>query len=180
MSLKIGDRKNLSDSGGKGFTLIELLVVISIIGVLSTIAMTSLNGARKKARDAKRLQDLKQVQYALEQQYAQAGAYPIGTFFSVWDRNYSHATNYWSTGNPPANLTFYNALVVTGHMESLPLDPVNRETGTVSYLGDGPPTDTGYIYWSDNGQRYILGTNLEAGGGASATRGNYQFQGGNW
>lgn len=35
-----------------GFTLIELLVVIAIIGILSTIAMTSLNGARKKAYDA--------------------------------------------------------------------------------------------------------------------------------
>jgi type IV pilus assembly protein PilA len=36
----------------KGFTLIELLVVIAIIGILSTIAMTSLTGARKKANDA--------------------------------------------------------------------------------------------------------------------------------
>jgi len=36
----------------KGFTLIELLVVIAIIGILSTIAMTSLNGARRKAADA--------------------------------------------------------------------------------------------------------------------------------
>lgn len=36
----------------KGFTLIELLVVIAIIGILSTIAMTSLNGAKKKASDA--------------------------------------------------------------------------------------------------------------------------------
>lgn len=35
-----------------GFTLVELLVVISIIGVLSTIAITSLNGARLKAKDA--------------------------------------------------------------------------------------------------------------------------------
>lgn len=31
----------------KGFTLIELLVVIAIIGILSTVAMTSLNSARK-------------------------------------------------------------------------------------------------------------------------------------
>lgn len=39
-------------NNSKGFTLIELLVVIAIIGILSTIAMTSLSGARKKAKDA--------------------------------------------------------------------------------------------------------------------------------
>ncbi len=37
-------------SGKDGFTLIELLVVISIIGVLSVVAMTSMNGARDKAK----------------------------------------------------------------------------------------------------------------------------------
>jgi len=35
-----------------GFTLIELLVVIAIIGVLSTIALTSMNESRRKASDA--------------------------------------------------------------------------------------------------------------------------------
>lgn len=35
-----------------GFTLIELLVVISIIGLLSTIALVSLNGARRKTKEA--------------------------------------------------------------------------------------------------------------------------------
>lgn len=50
----------------QGFTLIELLVVIAIIGLLSTLAVVSLNGARSKARDARRLSDLRAVQSSLE------------------------------------------------------------------------------------------------------------------
>ena len=53
----------------KGFTLIELLVVITIIGLLATIVLVSLNTARSKARDARRLADLRQVALALEFYY---------------------------------------------------------------------------------------------------------------
>lgn len=65
----------------KGFTLIELLVVIAIIGLLSSIILASLNGARKKGRDARRLADLKQLQVALELYYGDqaAPAYPVAT-----------------------------------------------------------------------------------------------------
>ena len=60
----------------KGFTLIELLVVIAIIGLLSTLAVVSLNSARSKARDARRTSDIRQVQTALDMYYNDAGVYP--------------------------------------------------------------------------------------------------------
>lgn len=50
----------------KGFTLVELLVVISIIGLLSTLAVVSLSAARNRARDAKRLADMSSIRSALE------------------------------------------------------------------------------------------------------------------
>jgi prepilin-type N-terminal cleavage/methylation domain-containing protein len=63
--------------GTRGFTLIELLVVIAIIGILSSVVLASLNGARKKGRDARRISDLKQVQLALEMYYdANSSEYP--------------------------------------------------------------------------------------------------------
>lgn len=59
----------------RGFTLIELLVVISIIGLLSSIVLTSVNSARKKARDARRIADAKQIQIALGLFYDKYGHY---------------------------------------------------------------------------------------------------------
>ncbi|MFA5021899.1 MAG: type II secretion system protein [Patescibacteria group bacterium] len=60
----------------QGFTLIELLVVIAIIGLLSTLAVVSLNSARQKARDAKRVADIKQIQTALELYFNDNNSYP--------------------------------------------------------------------------------------------------------
>jgi len=64
-------------SPNRGFTLIELLVVIAIIGILSSVILASLNGARKKGRDARRVSDVKQIQLALEMWYdANGSEYP--------------------------------------------------------------------------------------------------------
>jgi len=67
----------MKDNKKRGFTLIELLVVISIIGLLSTISVVALNGARKKGRDAKRIGDIKQIQTALELYFNDNYAYPV-------------------------------------------------------------------------------------------------------
>ena len=59
-----------------GFTLIELLVVISIIGVLASVVLSSLESARASARDVERISDLKQIQTALEMYRNDHGFFP--------------------------------------------------------------------------------------------------------
>lgn len=58
----------------KGFTLIELLVVVAIIGLLASIVIVSLSGARSGARDAKAKSELRQIHTAFELCYQAPGS----------------------------------------------------------------------------------------------------------
>lgn len=59
-----------------GFTLIELLVVISIIGLLSTMAVVALNNSREKARNTRRVADIKQLATAFKMYENDNGEFP--------------------------------------------------------------------------------------------------------
>src|SRR3990167_5319557 len=104
----------------KGFTLIELLVVIAIIGVLSTLAVVSLNNARQKSRDAKRVSDVKQVQTALELYFVDKSTYPVqGTTASPITLGSTSAKSL-SSGTGFASATGYSGTV---YMGVVPSDP---------------------------------------------------------
>ena len=60
----------------KGFTLIELMVVIAVIGILASVALVSLTGVQKSARDAQRKSDIATYRTAIERYYADLQVYP--------------------------------------------------------------------------------------------------------
>ncbi len=119
-----------------GFTLIELLVVIAIIGLLSSVVLASLNGARKKGRDARRISDLKQLQVALELYYSDNGAYPVLTTVNTTAAGFA---------------TALAALTTDGQIPAIPVDPVNSTTGNYIY----------YYKTTAAGTFYCLGATLE-------------------
>lgn len=59
-------KKNQARIYAKGFTLIELLVVISIIGLLASVVLTTVNSGRGKARWARMMTDFVQIARAEE------------------------------------------------------------------------------------------------------------------
>ena len=79
----------------KGFTLIELLVVVSIIAILSTVVLASLNSARDKAQSNKLQQETVQIRNALELYKNEYGTYPgvNGDYYYGWASGDGHSMN---------------------------------------------------------------------------------------
>jgi prepilin-type N-terminal cleavage/methylation domain-containing protein len=60
----------------KGFTLIEVMVVVSIIALMSSVALSSMSSAYSSARNSKRIQMIKQYVTALELYRNDNSSYP--------------------------------------------------------------------------------------------------------
>ncbi len=112
----------------KGFTLIELLIVIAIIGILSTVILTSLSNARAKAYDSKIKQQLSSFRTAAE------------VYFNNQEPN-----SYNTTGNPViscANGMFSDINSENG-APGLYLDQANLPDFAIPVCGAG---DSGLTY----------------------------------
>ena len=145
-----------------GFTLIELLVVISIIGILSSFSVVSLNSARVKARDALRKGDMAQIRTALSLYNFENAHYPI---CGVWD---GAAADFGATVGDAVDDGSWCYLNVLGAdltagarpiMMVMPLDPMNDDNlaaANNTYI---------YRYVTDaTGSEYALVYTLEEGG----------------
>ena len=144
----------------RGFTLIELLVVISIIGVLSSVVLVSIGGARERARDSRRLGDLIQYKLALEFYYEAEGSVPlsgtpdgaggsgVASNGSISDVSSCGADSDWPTAG-----TTLDDLITDNYTSVLPKDPLNNS----QYC---------YRYWShDVGKGACMWADLEGNEG---------------
>lgn len=67
----------------KAFTLIEMVVVIAIIGILSTMILTSVGNIRKSSVDSRRKSNLENVRGAITMYYSAKSAWPTSTNWST-------------------------------------------------------------------------------------------------
>jgi len=140
----------------RGFTLIELLVVIAIIGILSSVVLASLNGARKKGRDARRISDMKQIQLALELYYdSTSSTYPV------------QGTAPAAPGTTDTTSVIPSTLAPT-YIASIPADP----TGDTSYRYQYQSlVSAGTACTATPCAGYLLVAQLESGANASSYTG---------
>ena len=132
-----------------GFTLIELMVVITVIAVLSTIALFGIGKAQASARDVKRASTLNGIQTALERYYADNQQYPATGF-----------------------QTMIGALITGGYLSVVPTDPSGNCTTVCAQSGGSwTPCSTAYpsYVYDSSVTAYVKGTTA----GCTVSRGCY-------
>lgn len=156
-------------NNNKGFTLIELLVVIAIIGLLSTLAVVSLNGARVKARNARRMSDLKQISTAMELYSSENSYYPInagetlpGAAAALGACGTNGVGAVAETGAIDNLCGSGNAIrdASNVYLASIPIDPTNSGTNVYHFEADTSVA-------ANIGSNYCMSAHLEGADAAS-------------
>jgi prepilin-type N-terminal cleavage/methylation domain-containing protein len=106
-----------------GFTLIELIVSVTIIALLTVVAMVSYTGTNRKARDSRRMADVEKIRMALELYRQGMGSTYPSTLTSL------------TTNNPP-------------YLQAIPVGPKSdtytyNKTGGYTYTLQATVEDAG-------------------------------------
>ena len=152
------------------------MVVISIIGLMSTIVLSSLATARSKGRDAQRIAHIHQIQTALELFYSDNGRYPRSGQCGATQPNagWSNSTECMSGGRWLRDSTSN----LSGYISSDPADVKNTTTwptGAYYYFsaaGGNPYQWYMIVYTLENPNKGI-----EATDGVTAPDGTYYHYG---
>lgn len=128
----------------QGFTLIELIVTMTVVAILTTMAMISFGGTNKKARDGRRASDLQKVAIALEMARQVGGTYPVASSGQAPSLVTSGFLQKWPD-DPKSYLYYYQRPTNYTYTLSSYMEDLGSTNGTGSYGNNcGAPGNCNY------------------------------------
>ena len=134
-----------------------MLVVISIIGILSSFVIVSLNSARQKARDALRKGDMAQLRTALEMYYDDYLIYPACGTWNDDESNFGAIVGDNLGDGCECYINVLESELIAGSKPIMPKPPRDPKNSTNSCVLD---SIFNYRYVS-NGTQYAVIYTLE-------------------
>jgi prepilin-type N-terminal cleavage/methylation domain-containing protein len=152
----------MSRRHGAGFTLVEIMIVVSIISLLSVIAVPSFMRARQTAQNAKFMNGLRVAAGAYEEYAMEHGAYPVDVNRSTVPpglATYFDSTFDWTKPTPIGGswdwdfnvFGFVAGISVVGSTAS-----ISQITQIDSKMDDGDLTTGQFLAPSSDRYTYIL------------------------